>query len=729
MEGATNGAKTFGLTPAPESANTPYENPLRGDPRYAKLFTTPKPHVSPYANISWSGLLIDSFVGLVNPPTFWEGFLLSFVGVGSLLIVIYVLAFLKRAWRSVFPASELPPATPHTPTTPHNPFATFPIPPTPKPRKMKSTTKCHVPDAIAKISQDISALRDSLTNITSAIDKRDEYFEKSHDLLADAIDEIVETSDSNYNKLIQLVDERLRAFSNNVDNLKQTLLEPLNSVQASLSETLESSLQPLRTGLQHDIDDLTRRIRDDLNDIVAAIPPPPTDNILTDEFLQDVAARMERIRVQSGTVASHPGSQVNSSVDPNSDMTESIRESSSFMNNISPPYTTALHRHSGTVTVSSPFAAPIPSTGVNFLASSPMVSVASYNQGPVSTNSLAQPPPSQFHVANQVKPSIHQNSKPGVSFTVHTSSPFTPSTAQPSANVPFQIILPSSTKLRVPPYDPKTMTADSFLDELEFHMRRKNLSDIDRLGHLHEIMNEGKATKDWWKRSRAIVKSWPHFLSAFRDFFGATFNIEEAREKLYNKVQGDKESFASYAFNTDLQYRRVFPEATDADAINFLIRHSKPTLRSSLLASQLSLKTFDDLVALGIQQEHALGTYTHSKPDPVSHKQNSGSSSTKSSDKTKSNNNNNLSAKKHSYTNNGSPSSGKRHCTFCDKPGHTKDMCFKNPDNHSQSNSTTPSPKPRSDKNPKPAKVNVITSAAPALSEAASSPGNASEAE
>ena len=217
-----------------------------------------------------------------------------------------------------------------------------------------------------------------------------------------------------------------------------------DSLEPTLREALTSSLQSLRTGLQDDINDLTRRIRDDLNDIVDAVPPPPTDNILTDELLEDVAARMERIRAKASTVASHPFSQANSYVVQDTDRTESIRDSSSVTTNSNHLTTTPFHNHEATFTVSSPFTAPIPSTGVHFHAFSPIDSVASYNQGPVSASSLAQPPPSQFHLENHLQPNIQQANENGVSFMANPFSPLNPTNAQPNANVPFQIILPSN---------------------------------------------------------------------------------------------------------------------------------------------------------------------------------------------------------------------------------------------------------------------------------------------
>jgi len=295
-------------------------------------------------------------------------------------------------------------------------------------------------------------------------------------------------------------------------------------------------------------------------------------------------------------------------------------------------------------------------------------------------------------------------------------------TSGSSGQVIQQIYMPSSGKIPLPTFDPRTMHVESFLSELNTYMQRKRLSPEDKLGHLIEVFNGNKSQKLWWQRTKLRVSTWEEFEKHFRSFFAATWNKNLAKQKLYLKIQGINEDFASYAISTDLEYRLLHPDDSEKQAIEFIIRHAHESIRENLLTAENTLHSFDQLVAFGTELESNRKLKDKGVTDKSQspHSDNSGNSVSKSGKPfVRGNAPRSKDEGKPQHKDQKSDSKPRVVCQLCEKPGHAATKCFKlNPDKKADD-------KPK--QSGKSAKVNAVKSSTQS-SETAAVSGNDEEA-
>ena len=181
---------------------------------------------------------------------------------------------------------------------------------------------------------------------------------------------------------------------------------------------------------------------------------------------------------------------------------------------------------------------------------------------------------------------------------------------QPSQPRAFQ---PIYTHLPIPKFQTDLQSADAYMEELDSYMNKKRFSDEDRLGHLSEIFAHNKPLSLWWTRTRRLCHTWADFRLAFLAFHTSTFNANQAKAKLFSKLQQDTEDFQTFAFKTHLEYMNIDPTVDEKVVMDLICQRAQLPLRSALLSALPSLPDFDALIALGSSLERAL-------PQPVPRK-------------------------------------------------------------------------------------------------------------
>lgn len=203
---------------------------------------------------------------------------------------------------------------------------------------------------------------------------------------------------------------------------------------------------------------------------------------------------------------------------------------------------------------------------------------------------------------------------------------------------------------------------------------------------LPQVFEKDHGQSLWWRRTKLIVKTWDEFKSEFTEMYGSDSNKHQSLEKLLNRRQRASESFQRFAFEMDMQYRKVFHSSTSIkqeEVLKFVAERSLPALKPHLLTC--NAKTLVELVNLARsietsqeksypqrsqQQSQSIKNADYSEKHYNGDRRNSDKSEKSNKDKEKKN--------KPSESRKSNSKKSQLSCEHCpDSTNHETDSCFK----------------------------------------------------
>jgi hypothetical protein len=145
--------------------------------------------------------------------------------------------------------------------------------------------------------------------------------------------------------------------------------------------------------------------------------------------------------------------------------------------------------------------------------------------------------------------------------------------------------------LPLPKFRQETESADNFILELEAYMKRKRFVPEEWILTLPSIFNQDPHQSLWWQRTKLFAHTWEQFKEQFLKMYGSSSNQHQTLEKLLLRRQKPEESFEKFAFEMELQYRKLYKivnNERDIEIIQFVAERALPYLKPHLLASNNS---------------------------------------------------------------------------------------------------------------------------------------------
>ena len=160
----------------------------------------------------------------------------------------------------------------------------------------------------------------------------------------------------------------------------------------------------------------------------------------------------------------------------------------------------------------------------------------------------------------------------------------------------------------MPKFNSKLDTAETFLLELESYMKRRRYPEEDWVVCLSPVFNQDESQTLWWKRSKLFIKTWMEFKENFMAMYGCRENKHFSMEQLLRRRQRQDEPFQKFAFEMDLQYRKVNGINYDVgkeEVLSFISERSLPSIKAHLLGC--GAKDIYELVRFAEKVEIPLG--------------------------------------------------------------------------------------------------------------------------
>jgi len=212
--------------------------------------------------------------------------------------------------------------------------------------------------------------------------------------------------------------------------------------------------------------------------------------------------------------------------------------------------------------------ATIPSTTTSSLATIPTTTTTSSFTNPI--------------------PSIGVPQTPGGSNpTVTMQPPFhLPIYQQPP---PYFVHPFSSTPL--PQYNPKAMTAGSFVNEVEEYLTLRHIPKYEWVKLVSRLFPVNSDTARWWREVTGKYDSWSEFRYRFTDYAQGGNNQDDLRVIRFRKTQRLDEPFESYVWDVAALYRKVnLGSGMDNDIVERVLNSCLPEI-----AAHLRMSAFYDL--------------------------------------------------------------------------------------------------------------------------------------
>jgi len=171
-------------------------------------------------------------------------------------------------------------------------------------------------------------------------------------------------------------------------------------------------------------------------------------------------------------------------------------------------------------------------------------------------------------------------------------------------NPPAPIIYQAAGNIPMPKFNPTLDSAEQYVQDLEIYMRRKRIVAADHILMLTPIFEQDKEQKLWWKHAKTVVTTWEEFKVHFLAMYGNEADHHQALEKLLMRRQTEKESFQNFAFEMDLQYRKLYKITNNnnqKEIIMFISERALPNIKAHLLAC--NAKDLYELIRFGSKIE------------------------------------------------------------------------------------------------------------------------------
>lgn len=236
---------------------------------------------------------------------------------------------------------------------------------------------------------------------------------------------------------------------------------------------------------------------------------------------------------------------------------------------------------------------------------------------------LSVPPPPQFSTFSP-PPLIHSPNenkedeipawcltRPNKEDEKHAEIPINPMMqTQSSSSGP--VLFHSVGNIPPPKFNPNIDSAENFLKELENHMERKRFIRKDWILSLPAVFNQDSNQALWWQRTKLFAHTWDEFKQHFITMYASDSDVHAALEKLLLRRQKEDEPFQKFAFEMDLQYRKVHRMTTntkEAEIITFISERALPYLKANILGS--SATTVVDLINYASKIERPVQDRSH----------------------------------------------------------------------------------------------------------------------
>jgi hypothetical protein len=213
---------------------------------------------------------------------------------------------------------------------------------------------------------------------------------------------------------------------------------------------------------------------------------------------------------------------------------------------------------------------------------------------PVIVEDVSPPTPTLTSTPTKPSPLVLPTKDNNVSLSL----PGTPHTHGATATTTTsQIIYQAVGNIPPPKFFPHVETAENFLLELDSYMRRKRLAPEDWILLLPSVFSTDKTQSVWWQRTKLIAKTWDDFKQHFILMYGSDSDKLNSLEKLLNRRQHENEDFQTFAFEMDMQYRKVYlpaPSSNESEILQFISERSLPFMRVPLMGC--GAKSLIDLI-------------------------------------------------------------------------------------------------------------------------------------
>ncbi len=170
-----------------------------------------------------------------------------------------------------------------------------------------------------------------------------------------------------------------------------------------------------------------------------------------------------------------------------------------------------------------------------------------------------------------------------------------------------QMIFNSVGNVPLPKFNPTNDSAHNFIMELEHFMKRKRYMPEDWILSLPSAFSHDPNQSLWWQRTKLFAHTWDEFKVHFFNMYASESDRHSTLEKLLQRRQLNTEHFQKFAFEMELQYRKVHrlvDNKNEADIVTFIAERSLPYMKGHLLAS--NCKNVVELINYAVKIERPI---------------------------------------------------------------------------------------------------------------------------
>jgi len=253
-----------------------------------------------------------------------------------------------------------------------------------------------------------------------------------------------------------------------------------------------------------------------------------------------------------------------------------------------------------------------------------------------------------------------------------------------TSSTPVPIIYQAAGNVPLPKFNPQLDTAENFISDIQIYMKRKRFAPDDHVLMLTPIFDQDKSQLLWWKHAKTVVNTWDDFKAHFLSMYGNEEDRHAALEKLLMRRQTEKETFQKFAFEMDLQYRKIYKISNNEfqkEILNFISERASVSLKPHLLGCNApdlyALIRFATKIEVPVPEEKKKDWTPRNKDKSHGQGQHASNSTTRSDkpteekSKTPSVNESNTQRKDGNSRSRDQPT-----CQHCHKKGHKSEACY-----------------------------------------------------
>ena len=159
------------------------------------------------------------------------------------------------------------------------------------------------------------------------------------------------------------------------------------------------------------------------------------------------------------------------------------------------------------------------------------------------------------------------------------------------------IILDSSASLPLPFYDPKSMSPNYFIKEVEDYFTWKQIDPVNWHLLVGRFFDKDSDISRWWAATKTKISKWDEFCAQFIKYEQTDNNMDALAQSLFSKNQSIDEAFETFCWEVATLFKRIDAKATDQAIIERILNSCIPELSISLRSGSYS--TISDLICRG----------------------------------------------------------------------------------------------------------------------------------